>query len=74
MKRSILIVWGLTTLAIGGAAWWYLFSAGQVPAGQPPLGGEATSREAFHKNVSRNRFVALLSPTTPADLATAHHL
>ena len=74
MKRSILIVWGLVTLAIGGWAWWYLFAAGQVPAGQMPLADEAAMRDAFHKNVSRNRIVALLSPTTPADLATAQQL
>ena len=74
MKRSILIVWGLVTLAIGGWAWWYLFAAGQVPAGQMPLADEAAMRDAFHKNVSRNRLVALLSPTTPADLATAQQL
>ena len=74
MKRSIPIVWGLVKLAIGGWAWWYLFAAGQVPAGQMPLADEAAMRDAFHKNVSRNRIVALLSPTTPADLATAQQL
>ena len=74
MKRSILIVWGLVTLAIGGWAWWYLFSAGDVHAGQRPLADEAAMRDSFNKNVSKTRIVAVLSPTTPADLATAQQL
>jgi hypothetical protein len=74
MRRGFLILWGLLTLAIGGCAWWYLFSAGEVPAGQRPLAGEAMFREAFEKNVSKTRIVAVFSPTTPADLATAQQL
>ena len=74
MKRSILILFVVGTLAIGGVAYWYLFTAGQVPVGQRPLGDEAAFREAFHKNVGNVRIVALLSPTTPADLVVAQHL
>jgi hypothetical protein len=74
MKHSLLLLWALITLAIGGGAWWYLFSAGEVPAGQPPLAGEDVFREAFQKNVGSMRIVALLSPTTPGDLAVAQHL
>jgi len=74
MKRSILILWGVVTLAVGGWAGWYLFSAGEVPMGQRPLADEASFREAFHRNVSNNRIVALLSPTTPVDLAVAQQL
>ena len=58
MNRGVLIVWGLATAAIGGGAWWYLFSAGEVPVGQRPLGDAAAFRE-------------MLSPSTPAELAEA---
>jgi hypothetical protein len=74
MKRTLLILCGLVTVAIGGIAWWYLFSAGAVPAGQRPLADEVAFREAFRGNVSKSRIVALLSPTTPADLASANQL
>lgn len=74
MKRSVLVVWALVTLAIGGTAWWYLFSPGDVPAGLRPLGDAATFRDVFQKGVSKNRIVAVLSPTTPADLVVAQHL
>jgi hypothetical protein len=74
MKRSLLILWAVLTLAIGGGAWWYLFSAGEVPGGQRPLAREDVFREAFQKNVASTRIVALFSPTTPADLAAAQYL
>lgn len=74
MTRSLLILCGLVTIAVGGGACWYLFSAGEVPVGQPPLARENVFRETFQKNVSNTRIVALLSPTTPADLAVAQHL
>lgn len=34
MNRGVLIVCGLATAAIGGGAWWYLFSVGEVPVGR----------------------------------------
>ncbi|MBL8239902.1 MAG: hypothetical protein JNM66_20940 [Bryobacterales bacterium] len=71
MKRSILVIWALATLAVGGTAWWYLFSAGTVPAGQRPLGDAAVFRDAFQKGVGKNRIVAVLSPGTAADLLMA---
>jgi hypothetical protein len=74
MKRSILVIWALVTLAIGGTAWWYLFSAGNVPVGQRPLGDAATFRDAFQKGVGKNRIVALLSPSAPADLLIGQHI
>ena len=74
MKRSLLIPCALFAVALGGGAWWYLFSAGAVPVGQRSLGSEDVFREAFQKDVSNTRIVALLSPTTPADLAVAQHL
>jgi hypothetical protein len=74
MNRTTLILWGVVIVAIGGIAWWYLFSAGAVPTGQHPLADEVAFREAFRGNVSRNRIVAVLSPTTPADLATASQM
>jgi len=74
MKRTFFILWGIVTLAIGGSAWWYLFSAGEVPVGQRPLADDAAMRDAFHKNVSKTRIVAVFSPTTPTDLATAQQL
>jgi hypothetical protein len=74
MKRGYLVLWFVTVLGIGGWAWWYLFAPGSVPAGQRAMGDEAAMREAFHAGVGKNRIVALLSPTTPADLVLAQSL
>ncbi|MFN0104545.1 MAG: hypothetical protein ACKV2U_20960 [Bryobacteraceae bacterium] len=74
MKRRYLIVWALTILAIGGCAWWYLFTPGTVPPGQTPLADEPAFRQAFHNGVQKTRIVVLLSPTTPSDLITAQDL
>lgn len=74
MKRAVLVIWFSLMAAIGGVAWWYLFSAGSTPDGQRPLGDVAAFRQAFQTGVGKNRIVAVLSPTTPGDLATAHFL
>lgn len=74
MKQGFLMAWFLGAAAIGGVAWWYLFTAGSVPAGQRPLGDAATFRDGFARGVEKNRIVALLSPTTPADLVTASNV
>ena len=41
MRRGVLVVWFLAVVAVGGVAWWYLFSAGSTPEGQLALGDEA---------------------------------
>ena len=74
MRRAVLVVWLLAVVAVGGVAWWYLFSAGSTPEGQKPLGDEAAFRQAFQAGVGKPRVVAVLSPTTPADLAVAERL
>jgi len=74
MNRTFLTIWAVATLGVGGAAWWYLFSAGSVPPGHMPLADEAAFREAFQKGVAKNRIVALVSPTTPADLVMVQGL
>lgn len=66
--------WFVAVVAVGGVAWWYLFSAGSPPAGQKPLGDEAAFRQGFQPGVEKPRVVVLLSPTTPADLAVAERL
>ena len=74
MRRGLLIIWFVFLVALGGGAWWYLFAPGTVPAGQRPLGTAADFERAFQAGVGGNRLVAVLSPTTPADLAMAQQL
>ena len=74
MTRAVMVIWFLFLVAIGGGAWWYLFGPGTAPEGQRPLGDAAEFRQAFQAGVGKNRFVAILSPTTPADLGAAQYM
>jgi hypothetical protein len=71
MNKKFLIAWALLLTAVSGVSLRYLLGPGEVPEGQPKLGGVSGFRALFDANVDKARVVAYLNPTDRKDLLCA---